>query len=139
MTNENNCCGGRQLGEDDARALFNALDPALRNLLIQEGRRSDSPQEPPYDDWDIQPLPSTSRGSFQASATRAPFQASSTRGNFQSSSARAPFYLSSSRATFEHGYCAPLSNSRDNDYMADDVERAQRSSLKKMEGEIRTY
>uniref|UniRef100_A0A914PY81 Uncharacterized protein n=1 Tax=Panagrolaimus davidi TaxID=227884 RepID=A0A914PY81_9BILA len=109
MSNESKNSGGRQLGEDDARALFNALDPALRDLLIQEGRRRDSPQEPPYDDWDIQPLPSTSRGSFQASATRAPFQASlprgnfqssSARGNFESSSARVPFYLSSSRAAF---------------------------------------
>uniref|UniRef100_A0A914PTX5 Uncharacterized protein n=1 Tax=Panagrolaimus davidi TaxID=227884 RepID=A0A914PTX5_9BILA len=70
MSNKNNSSGGRQLGEDDARALFNALEPALRNLLIEEIRRSDASQEPPENDWDFQPIASTSSGNLKSSSTQ---------------------------------------------------------------------
>uniref|UniRef100_A0A914QJV0 Uncharacterized protein n=1 Tax=Panagrolaimus davidi TaxID=227884 RepID=A0A914QJV0_9BILA len=73
MFNANNGSRGGQGGEDYARTLFDALDPAIRNLIIEEARRRDTPQSPTYDDWDFQDTPSTSRG---------PFQTSTSRGNF---------------------------------------------------------
>uniref|UniRef100_A0A914Q3I7 Uncharacterized protein n=1 Tax=Panagrolaimus davidi TaxID=227884 RepID=A0A914Q3I7_9BILA len=111
MSNENNSSSGRQLGEDDARALFNAvIRSSIRNLLIEEGQQCDASLEPPDDDWNFQPFASTSRGNFLSSATRGFFQASSTRGLF---------YLSTSRAAFEERYYAPPSYSHGSDYMAD--------------------
>uniref|UniRef100_A0A914QTZ6 Uncharacterized protein n=1 Tax=Panagrolaimus davidi TaxID=227884 RepID=A0A914QTZ6_9BILA len=101
MSNDNNRNRGQPGGEDDARALFNALDPAIQNLLIEEARRRDAPQGPPDDDWDIQPLPSTSHGSSQASSTRAPFQAPLPRGNFQLSTSHGSFQASTTRAPFQ--------------------------------------
>uniref|UniRef100_A0AC35FIZ4 Uncharacterized protein n=1 Tax=Panagrolaimus sp. PS1159 TaxID=55785 RepID=A0AC35FIZ4_9BILA len=78
MSNDNNRNRGRPAGEDDARALFDALDPAIRNLLIEEARRrGDTPQPSPHDDMDFQPGPSTSHANFQPSSSRGNFQPSS--------------------------------------------------------------
>uniref|UniRef100_A0A914Q5Q9 Uncharacterized protein n=1 Tax=Panagrolaimus davidi TaxID=227884 RepID=A0A914Q5Q9_9BILA len=101
MSNDDNSNGGRHLGDDDARALFNALDPALRHLLIQAARNHDTSQQPPDDDWDFQPVPSTSRGNIQPPSTRGNFQSSAPRGNFQLSSSRGNIQLSSSRGNFQ--------------------------------------
>uniref|UniRef100_A0A914PIQ9 Uncharacterized protein n=1 Tax=Panagrolaimus davidi TaxID=227884 RepID=A0A914PIQ9_9BILA len=38
IINANNGSGGRQSGEDDARVCFDALELAIRNLLIEEAR-----------------------------------------------------------------------------------------------------
>uniref|UniRef100_A0AC35GM49 Uncharacterized protein n=1 Tax=Panagrolaimus sp. PS1159 TaxID=55785 RepID=A0AC35GM49_9BILA len=95
MSNGNNSGAGRQTEDDNARAIFNALDPAIQNLLLQEARRrDDASNPPPYDDWDFQPMPSTSRGNIQPPSTRGNFEYSAPRGNFQDSSSRGNFHVS---------------------------------------------
>uniref|UniRef100_A0A914XZ72 Uncharacterized protein n=1 Tax=Panagrolaimus superbus TaxID=310955 RepID=A0A914XZ72_9BILA len=103
MSNENN---GRQSADDDARAnsraLFDALDPAMRALLIDEARRRDAPRPPPWNEWDWAPeQPSTSRGPLEHPASRENGGPSDSRVNDRRSNSRGPVEPSTSRGLFE--------------------------------------
>uniref|UniRef100_A0AC35GHP3 Uncharacterized protein n=1 Tax=Panagrolaimus sp. PS1159 TaxID=55785 RepID=A0AC35GHP3_9BILA len=95
------------------------LDPALRNLLIEAARRSDTSQHRPDDDWDFQPVPSTSRASFQPSSSHEGYYIphSYARGNGLMTDGGQTFQISSYGETSARGrfYNLPPTRSEQRD------------------------